>query len=250
MKSSPVFHAAVCALSGAAYGLGYQLIGWGPLAWVSISPALWVCGRSRPGQAFLYGWLFGAASFAAGCPWVASTIAQFLNLPMAPAAALFGVFALGEGLQFALALGLARWAAEGLQLRLGLSIPSALALAVPPFWVAVEWLYPEQFPKYMAMTQLFHLPLVQSLDLFGTAGLTWLICGFNVALYAAFCDPKARRAFAAMVLLAAANEGYGLLRMRQVDAEVARKFLNGDMIRIGVPQGAQPPMPNSLSTSR
>jgi len=240
MNRSPLALASLCALSGAAYGLAHQPGAWGLLAWVSIAPLLWACGCAGPGRAFVYGWIFGAAGWAAAMPWLVDTAARFLLLPRPAAVLAFAGFCALEGLQFALAAGLARWAAEGLRREAGWTVPAALACAAPPIWVAVEWLVPDQFPKYLAVTQIFHLPLVQSLELFGAAGLAWLIAGFNAALYAAVSDRRAWRALAAMTLLAASNEAFGLVRIRQVDARVSRRLAQGDAIQVGVIQGSEP----------
>jgi apolipoprotein N-acyltransferase len=240
MSRSPLAAAALCALSGTAYGLAHRTGAWGLFAWVSLAPLFWVCGRMSPGRAFVWGWVFGAVAWAAGSPWLVDTAAKFLDLPRPAAWCAFAGFCLLEGSQFALAAGLSRWTAEGIRRRTGWPVSAALACAAPPVWVAVEWLFPEQFPKYLAVTQLFHLPTVQSAELFGTAGLAWLIVGFNAALYAAASDRRAWRALAAAALLAAANEAFGLVRIGQIDGQVAQRLAQGDAIRVGVAQGAEP----------
>jgi len=237
--SALALDAAACLLSGAAYGFAYRPGAWGLLAWASAAPLLWACERGAPGRAFLLGWLFGFVAWFAGMPWFAGTLSGFLLLPAWAAWIVFAAFCAAEGLQFALFAGCARWAAQGLSRRLGWGAPAALACAAAPVWVAVEWLFPEQFPKYSAFTQAFHLPMVQSAEWFGLAGICWLLIAVNAALYAALRTPKARRALAGALLLVAANEAFGLLRIRQIDAAVARRLRAG-ALSVGVAQGSEP----------
>jgi apolipoprotein N-acyltransferase len=238
VRPSPLAAAAACALAGAVYGLPYRSEAWGPLAWIDLVPLLWACARAAPGRAALFGWLFGAAAFAVSSSSLVWTIERFLFLPRPVAAAVFAAYCAALGAQFGLASGLARRAAARLEGR-GWSAPAALALAFPPLWVAVERLFPEEFPKTMAMTQLFHLPLVQALDLGGPAWLAWLLCAVNAAAFLALARRRWRPALAAAALLAV-HEAYGLVRLREVDALVAARVAAGESVRVGVVQGSEP----------
>lgn len=227
----------LCALSAAAYGLPYQYPVW-PLVFASLVPLFLVCSRAAPAAAFYYGWFFGALSFAFGSPWLVGTLAQFLVLPLQAAAGVFAFYCALLGLQFGLAAGLARRLADNLRGPFGFTPAAAFAVASLPVWVAVEWLYPEQFPKSLALTLAPHLPQIQALELFGPAAGAWLIAAANSAGLLLAADRR-WKPLAAAALLVAANEGYGTARMARVDAAVAAGAAAGGTLTAAVPQGAQ-----------
>lgn len=215
------------------------------LYWIAYVPLIWVARDSRPKAAFFWGWLFGATGWIAGSLWAVPGIREFVPDPLMVDllvyAALFG----SHGIM----CGIFAWSVRVLHRALAprLGSANALMLAAVPSMVALESLFPNIVPCRFANTQYFHLPTVQSLELFGLAGITWLVMGFNAAAYAALRSWWRRRSGAAspvrwgwlalFALLALVNEGYGRVRIRQVDAEVERRLRDGDSLKIGLVQG-------------
>lgn len=208
---------------------------------VSLAPLIACLRGTGKRKAFLLGWLFGTLAWGVGLYWFPPVVAEYsAGLP-----GLRWVFFLGIvgylGLEVAIAAWLIRALADGLE-RTGLSEAAALAAASLPAWVCVDGYFPPLFPAPIATTQLFHLPLVQSLDLFGAAGVAWIISVCNAGAFLSAVGSGRRRwaPLAAAGALLALNEGYGLVRMRAVDASVARSVEAGKILRVGLVQASIP----------
>lgn len=92
---------------------------------------LWLS-STRPREAFLSGWWFGAGFFGAGVSWIYVSLSQFGGMPLpiaALATALFCAF-------LALFPALAGW----LQAQVPASPLARAALAMPALWTLTEWL--------------------------------------------------------------------------------------------------------------
>lgn len=123
----------------------------------------------------------------------------------------------------------------------GWNARAALALCAVPWFCAAEGLFPQVYPACVATTQFGHLPAVQSLDLAGPGGLSWLIMAANAALYAAVRLPRGRAwALAGALAVCGLNEIYGLARMRAVDKDIAAAFSAGRTLSVAVLQGDLP----------
>lgn len=228
-------------LLGAAYSTGPH----GILAWLAYVPLFWIIEDDRPGDAFWKGWLFGAAGWSVGIGFVVPGLLEFLPMPAVILTFAFAGLCAYHGLMFGILAWLVRVLAGRGGSRDGLR-PAAWMLAAPAAMAVIEAHYPMLFPEVLANTQYFHLPAVQSLDLFGAAGLTWLITGFNAAAYLALRSWRERTAeggrvillpLAIMTALAIVNEGYGLFRIPRVDALTAASFSAGRSSRVAVIQG-------------
>jgi apolipoprotein N-acyltransferase len=229
------------ATGGAAFSLAFGPHDLGWISWFGLVPFLWVTQDQQPEAAFGWGWVFGCAAWGAGLIWFRSTVVRLLGMSPAAGSACFTLLCAYHGLMFALAGYAVRRLSQGLERGLSLSGGAALLLSAPPVMVAVEGFFPQYFPTSMANAQVWHLPMLQSLDLFGPAGLCWLAAASNVCLYLLLRSGRAALpAFCVCAALVLANEGYGVLRIRQVDAAVEAARASGRRLRVALIQGAVP----------
>lgn len=185
--------------------------------------------------AFARGWGFGTLAWACGMHWFLSPLVKFMDVPVWVGAWLWLAVCAWHGLMAGL------WALLGRALAgRGASRAGRLALAAAPAWVLVEAFFPALFPVALADSQLAHLPAVQSVELFGRSGLSWLIMGANAGLWLACRRPRRWAPLLTALALALLNEAYGLLRIGQVDDLAARAMASGRLLRAGVVQGVWP----------
>jgi apolipoprotein N-acyltransferase len=216
-------------------------LGWA--AWFALAPLIYAIHDDAPTRAFLKGWLFGTAAWAVGMHWFAGTVAQIFQVPPAAGLFLFLLFCMMSGVMFGLWTWGVALVAPGLSRRTGLSTAAAEAAFAVPLFVVIDAYFPMLFPSRAANTQFFHLPAVQSAELFGTSGLCWLVAGFNAALALAARRSSRRAGRLALAVAAGAallNEGYGRLRIREVDAQVRRSLDAGASLRVALIQGDVP----------
>lgn len=220
--------ASLAAAGGIAAGAAFWGGAWGLLAWVGFVPLYFACDGLRPRAAFFCGWVFGVAFWATAAYWTLDASA----------------FVMGAAPWKAAPAGAAAWVVWGLPwagaaaaaASLGSARKRALALAAASVAAECFWCY--LYPPALALTQLVHLPAVQSVSVFGLGGIAWLIHGFNAAVFlAARGGAPVRPRFAslaAMIALGALNEGFGRARL-------SRAGLAADAsVRVAVLQGAIP----------
>ncbi len=103
-------------------------------------------------------------------------------------------------------------------------------------WVVVEFLLPFIFPWYMANGQYLFYPAIQIVELTGVMGLSFLIVLVNCGLYLGAVRAakrhwgRAARPVGIAAALFAVNLLYGVVRMYQVDADMAE----AQTLRIGL----------------
>ncbi len=225
----PRLAAAVAA--GALYFLGY--LGWGawPLLLVYLAPLWWALAAEplpSAAAAALLGLAFGWTAFAGGHLWLFALVDPFFDGRRVLGAVLWSVY----GLWFALLFAVYALLVRGVRRR-----GWPLALAGVPALVLVEWRQPQIFPLY-AGNGLVAVPLLaQSADLGGPLLLTALLGATSALAYALverWSERKASRraVVSAAVALAVVVIGYGVRRMRTVDAHAAA----APAIRIGTVQ--------------
>lgn len=170
------------AAGGLLLGATFLLPWLFPLAWVSFIPLVWCLHRSalRWGMAALCGWLMGLGANLAGFYWLSYTIRVFGGFPHGVAEFVFLLYAALAALQFAfLSLVVWRWGV------------GPFGLIPPLVWVALEFWFPLLFPWHLANSQASFLTLIQSADLVGPYGTSFLIMWFNVTLHQfLFSDQK------------------------------------------------------------
>ena len=205
-----------CFLSAALLSAPYIVPALFPLAWLAFVPFFFaVEGVKNPRRAIFYGWLTGFCAHLAGFHWLVYTIGVFGGFPYAASVAVFLVYAALQGLQMALFAAFVRAGGFG-----PLQVFPAL------FWVPLEFLFPLLFPWYVANSQVAFSWFIQTADLVGPYGASFIVMWFNAALYKAASAPKRQRlasslpvAYAALAVIVSLV--YGYQRIESVGDEMA-----------------------------
>jgi apolipoprotein N-acyltransferase len=203
------------ALSGAMVAAPFVYPSFFPLTWISLVPLLWSIGRvRRPWQAFFLAWLSGATAHLLGFYWIEHTARVFGGFPHGLSEIVLLLFAVLASLSIAL-FGLLTFVCGLGPLQL---FPALL-------WVAIEFLFPQLFPWHLANSQSQWLVLIQSADLVGLYGVSFLLVWFNALVYAALLSPeRSRRNFipnaAVLLVVLIGNMLYGHVRLKNVAAEM------------------------------
>ncbi|MFH2203221.1 MAG: apolipoprotein N-acyltransferase [Elusimicrobiota bacterium] len=245
MLSAALRRRAGALLLGAVlYSLGHTPGPWGLLMWFALVPFLRMLERLGPVRAFLWSWAFGTLSWLIGFRWFLDTIETYLVFSPIESAMSYLAICLYSGLLLAGVGGAAAAMSGALADFLRCSRRTAAACVFVPAMICAEAYFPLYNPLPAAHTQFYHLPLLQLLEVFGTAGLAWLLYGANACLYVGlFSDRAARYRWTGLkiaVALLLLNECYGLVRIRQVDAWAARRMREGFALRVAVIQGSLP----------
>ncbi|MBI4527335.1 MAG: apolipoprotein N-acyltransferase [Deltaproteobacteria bacterium] len=187
-----------------------------PLAWVGLVPLFYVVERINTGRrAFAFGWLMGWLCNLLGFYWLVYTISVFGGFSYPTSVVVFLIFASLEALQFALFSLIVR--------RVG---PGLLNLFPALFWVGIEYWFPHLFPWQVANTQIQFLTLIQSADIIGLYGTSFLVVWLNTIVYGMLFRHwgKLRQSLVSAALFAVVLLGaiiYGAARLPQVSAESA-----------------------------
>jgi apolipoprotein N-acyltransferase len=187
-----------------------------PLTWVALVPLFWAIFQPLSfREAALTGWLTGFVTHLVGFYWLVYTISVFGGFPYPVSAVIFLVYAALQALQLSLFAVIVT--------RCGLG-PLCLFPAI--IWVAIEFWFPLLFPWYVANSQVLFKSFIQSADLVGPYGASFLIIWFNSVCYDALVSCRTQQAVrwqpaAAAMLLIAASVVYGRARLQNVAADMA-----------------------------
>jgi apolipoprotein N-acyltransferase len=187
-----------------------------PLAWVAFVPFfLALEGVDKPRRAIFVGWLTGFFAHLTGFHWLVDTISVFGGFPYIASIAIFLVYAALQALQMALYAGFLRIAGFG-----------PLHLFPALFWVPLEFLFPLLFPWYVANSQVRFSWFIQTADLVGPYGASFIIVWINAAIYKAVAAPRQERRAALLPLAYTAlavivSIVYGYQRLHSVGDEMA-----------------------------
>lgn len=182
-----------------------------PIAWVSLLPLFWVLRRCRNlTQVFFFGWIMGITTNLVGFYWLDQTIEVFGGFSPGASALIFVLFAVLEGLQIAIFSLLVRLCGCG-----------PLKLFPAFFWVALEFWYPFLFPWHLANSQSAFLLLIQSGDIVGPYGTSFLLVWLNTIIGTGLFYPErnSRRTYrqvAAFSAVAILTLFYGHFRLLTV----------------------------------
>ena len=221
-------------LSGLVLACSFPRPDLASVAWIALVP-VFVLMYERP---FRSGFAAGVGFFGLVLYW--------LNIVMTTYGKMHPVFSVVAYLllvgYLALFFAVATWAACRLRERLGLSP----LLTLPVLWVALEFLRSfllSGFPwASLGYSQQSHLVLIQSVDLFGVYGLSFLIVLVNVVL-AGTVRALAKSSRSALpwksaitaALLLAVNSGYGYFRLAQ-DLNSRERTLSVSLIQGNIDQ--------------
>jgi apolipoprotein N-acyltransferase len=140
-----------------------------PLAWVAFVPLFWVIHQAESwGRAVFFGWLTGFVAHLVGFYWLVYTIHVFGGFSNPISAVFFLIYAALQGLEIAFFAMLLKYYGSG-----------PMALFPPLFWVALEFWFPLLFPWHLANSQSAFTLLIQTADLVGPYGASFLIMWLN-----------------------------------------------------------------------
>jgi apolipoprotein N-acyltransferase len=199
---------------------------------------------------FKSGFVAGLVFFAAILYWVNIVMITYGQLPMAIS---FLLYLLLSG-YLALYWGGATWAACRLKERRG--YPYALTL--PVFWVALEFLREFMLTGFpwatLGYSQQGWLPMIQSADLFGVYGLSYLLVLCNAVLAELFLSRRGRgrqsspvKALVVTVMLVLVNFAYGTWCLQQ-DMDARTDSLRTALVQGNIPQSLKWLPDNQLNT--
>ncbi|MCK4507654.1 MAG: apolipoprotein N-acyltransferase [Desulfuromonadales bacterium] len=239
------------AFSGLLLACSFPLPDYTALAWFGLIPLIVVM-QHRP---FKSGFVAGVVFFATTLYWLNIVMTTYGHLPLAVS---FLLYLLLAG-YLALFWGTATWAA----CRLKEFRNYSYALTLPVLWVALEFLREfllTGFPwATLGYSQHAWLPMIQSADLFGVYGLSYLLLLGNVVLGLSLLAlrPKSSQSVISQtipgkacfvtVLLLLLNYGYGQWSLQQ-DLDGRDETLQAALVQGNIPQDLKWHPDNQLHT--
>jgi apolipoprotein N-acyltransferase len=186
-----------------------------PLAWIAFVPLFWTVTRAKSlHQAAFYGWVMGFVAHLIGFHWLVYTISAFGEFPYAVSVVVFILYAALQALQMAIFALLVRIVGFG---------PLQIFPAV--FWIPLEFLFPLLFPWYVANSQVLFSRFIQSADLVGPYGASFIILWVNGTVYKAALatrdEPAKWLPIAYSGLSMVISVVYGFQRLESVTQEMA-----------------------------
>jgi apolipoprotein N-acyltransferase len=189
------------------------------LAWLCLLPVLWALDAPRLiwKESIGLGWLAGLVFHLGASIWIVGLLRDFALLTLPLCFAGYCLYCLLHSSLF----GFWAWLVHVAVRRGGM----ALTLAAPAALVVAEWAYPALVPSYLANSQVELLPFIQSLDLAGPLGLTFVVALASALLYDLGRWLARRRPFPWLAagffaLLFAGNLLYGYAALRDIEDAV------------------------------
>jgi apolipoprotein N-acyltransferase len=228
-------------IGGVLFTLSFPKMGLSLLAWVALIPLLLAIRDVTPGAAFRLGMVFGLAHFLSLLYWVAYTLKTYGYLPLAVAIPILFLLCT----YMALYPAAAAWAAARVCRH-----PLAFWLGFPTLWTALEFCRTHVLTGFpwglAAYSQYRILPMIQSADITGPYGISFIVVLVNAALTGAvlcasgkmwqgrpFATKDRAIALAGAAALVGLSACYGLWRIHDIEA-IADK---APVLRSAVVQG-------------
>ncbi len=142
------------------------------LAYFALTLEMWAVEGLSQRKAFFVGWLAGTITNIGGFYWISSLLEDFGHMDGWLSMLLCSGLGIVQGLVFAL------WAWGNRKLNTRSIWYTACAL-----FVAIDFLFPMLFPWYYANSQYNFIPAIQTADIFGVLGVTFLLVVINVLLF-------------------------------------------------------------------
>jgi apolipoprotein N-acyltransferase len=206
---------ALSSLSGCLWFLAVTPFDYSFLAWIAALPMLLVVDRAPSFRRALFlGWWSGVVETGGGFYWLIDVMQRFANFPWIAAAGVFLLFCATRAVIFLLFAGFLH------AIRRRMRVP--MTWLAPLLMVSCELVVPQLFPCGQWISQAWNPLVIQISELTGPLGVTALLMMVNGVWYDLWTDARATRlsAGAATALLASALI-FGVVRMRQVDAQIA-----------------------------
>jgi apolipoprotein N-acyltransferase len=219
--------------SGVLYSLGFCGFDQFYLAWICLVPILWALDNDTRSGLWVLGiaFLFGLVANLVTCTWLVGAVQAFGTQSLAAAVVGYVAVCAIQGLPLA-AWG---WLFHRMSVRGSVSP----ALAAPVLMVLVEWMFPSVLPYFLASSQYQQVALIQTLDLWGPLGLTFVLALSSAVLYQAMrrtlCHNRPWPTWEAvgLLILLAGDLLYGAVTIRSVDDTVAG---TAGRLKVGVVQ--------------
>jgi apolipoprotein N-acyltransferase len=208
---------SLCGLSAILLAAPFLFPPFFPLAWIAFVPFFWVIHEADSSRhALFFGWLTGCITHLIGFHWLVYTISVFGGFHYSVSVIVFLIYAALQGLQMALFALLIKRCGFG-----SWHVFPAL------FWVLIEFWFPLLFPWYLANSQVVFTSFIQSADLVGPYGASFVLMWFSAAVFQAarVWGPRQRAQWQPVfmaALLLVASIVYGFLRLRTITAEMAK----------------------------
>ena len=197
------------------------------LAWFAMVPVMFGLDRAQNWkQAAFVSWVAGCVATAGGFYWMVSLMRRFAGMHVVLAVAVFAIFCGYQGLTFLL-FGVTTRA-----IREKTGWP--MEMVAPLVFVTCEWMVPLLFPFYVAITQAWHPVVIQIAEFTGPLGVSALLLLSSGVIYDTLhLRPRALKPAIIGVGVIATVLLFGVIRVRQVDAEIA----GAPKIKVGAVQG-------------
>ena len=225
-------------LSGIMYFLGFCGFGIDYFVWICLVPWLiWYAWRKPSGRlAFFVGWLTGFTAHLGGYHWITYMLENFGHLPPPVAYFLYALLCAAQSSLFGFWGYLTQWF-ERRNLPLWLSAAATMPV--------LEWLNPAIFPSYLANGLYKRLVLIQSAEIWGIIGLTFIVMLANTGIAALirtalkFQPPTKKDLIAittATLFLLSFNYSWGVHRLEATTAMLSEESLSAKALKIGTVQ--------------
>ncbi|MBI5509446.1 MAG: apolipoprotein N-acyltransferase [Deltaproteobacteria bacterium] len=203
------------------------------LEWVALVPVLWALDDDSLShkEAIGIAWLFGFVAHLGAYTWITGMLMDFGYLPWPLAILVYALLCLAQSVLFAV------WGYGVWRLKVGHRV--SMVWSTPVMMVIAEWLVPQLFPSYLANSQYRQIYFIQSAEIWGPLGLTFILTMFSGLVYETLAWRCRRRGrapvFAAAVFLGlfAANLAYGYVAVANIDDTVAH---TDTRLKVGIVQ--------------
>ena len=159
-------------LGGACVFLAFPEFDQFWLAYFALALELWAIEGLTPKKAFFLCWLAGSVTNIGGFHWIGSLLENFGHMPFIVAMLLCAGMGILQGLVF----GIWGYLVRKINAR-------SIWISATAAFVGVEAFFPMLFPWYYANSQYNFVPAVQTADIFGVLGVTFLLVLCNVLIF-------------------------------------------------------------------
>jgi apolipoprotein N-acyltransferase len=211
----PFVRPAIAVACGALLRVAFPDFDLWPLAWLAWAPMLWIVLDEDTRHASAWGFLCGVVIQGLGFYWIVPYLQRFAHLPVVAAVPIFLALIAYQAIGWTLFCPLLR--------RVHRTGVVPVTVAAPVLFVAIEFVVPNVFVWYFALSQAWVIPVVQIAELTGPLGVSFLLMLSNAALYEAAKAwhagrPLPYRAITFAVVLIGASITFGVVRIHQVQA--------------------------------
>lgn len=206
---------SLCILSALLLAVPFLFPPLFPLAWVAFVPLFWVIAQAADiRRAAFLGWITGFAAHLLGFYWLVHTISVFGEFSYPISSVIFLIYAALQSIHMTLFALLVKRFGHG-----PLNVFPAL------FWIVLEFWFPFLFPWYLASSQVLFASFIQSADLVGPFGATFVMMWANAAIYSAVFAYRRNRQIVwqpaiPIAFLIVGSVVYGVVRLGTVEGQM------------------------------